>query len=78
MVDSDRWEVESLDKGDSLLIKGQCRFNDHHDVSVIVPAKSWHEWRNGKLIQDAMPTLSVDDREFLISGICGKCFDEMF
>ena len=26
-------------------------------------------WQNGALIQDAMPQLSVSDREFLINGI---------
>lgn len=32
----------------------------------------------GAHIQDAFPELSVDDRELLISGICGKCFDDIF
>ncbi|MBO1003151.1 hypothetical protein [Pseudogracilibacillus auburnensis] len=31
----------------------------------------------GAHVQDAMPYLSADDRELLISGICGKCFDEI-
>ena len=35
-------------------------------------------WENGKLIQDAMPYLSADEREVLISGTCGPCFDKMF
>ena len=35
-------------------------------------------WENGALIQDAMPYLSADEREILISGICGECFDNMF
>ena len=26
-------------------------------------------WQNGALIQDAMPQLSVSDREFLINGV---------
>lgn len=32
----------------------------------------------GAHIQDAFPELSLDDRELLISGICGKCFDDIF
>lgn len=32
---------------------------------------------NGEHIQNVMPYLSVDERELLISGICGKCFDEI-
>ena len=35
-------------------------------------------WENGELIQNAMPYLSADEREVLISGTCGPCFDRMF
>lgn len=34
--------------------------------------------KKGVLIQDAFPNLNDDDREFLISGTCPTCFDEMF
>ena len=36
------------------------------------------DWKGGKYIQDAMPYLSADQRELLISGTCGTCFDKMF
>jgi hypothetical protein len=29
-------------------------------------------------IQDIFPDISPDIREIFISGICGKCFDEIF
>lgn len=29
----------------------------------------FESWQNGALIQDAMPQLSVSDREFLINGV---------
>lgn len=29
-------------------------------------------------IQEALPYLTADERELIISGTCGKCFDEMF
>jgi len=35
-------------------------------------------WENGALIQNAMPYLSSEEREILISGTCGPCFFEMF
>ena len=35
-------------------------------------------WEGGELIQNAMPYLTPDERELLISGVCGKCFDKMF
>lgn len=34
-------------------------------------------WQGGELIQNAMPYLSADERELLISGICGTCWDEL-
>jgi hypothetical protein len=35
-------------------------------------------WCEGKLIQKAMPELTKDERELLISGTCGPCFDRLF
>ena len=35
-------------------------------------------WKKGLLIQEALPELSVDDREFLISGISPTTFDELY
>jgi len=35
-------------------------------------------WVNGVHLQDAMPQLSADERELLISATCGSCFDRMF
>ena len=45
---------------------------------VEVPAAGWKAWRSGELIQDALPELSADDRELLMSGTCGPCFDNFF
>lgn len=35
-------------------------------------------WERGKLIQNAMPQVSLDDREFLISGCTPEEFRAMF
>lgn len=35
-------------------------------------------WQAGEKIQNLFPELVADIRELLISGICGKCFDEMW
>lgn len=35
-------------------------------------------WRSGELIQDALPELTVDERELLISGTCEKCWNKLF
>ena len=35
-------------------------------------------WRCGELIQDALPELTADERELLLSQTCGKCWDALF
>lgn len=40
--------------------------------------EQYRKYEGGALIQDAMPNVSADDREFLISGICPKCWDSTF
>jgi len=35
----------------------------------------YDRWRSGQLIQDAMPYLSIHEREQLQTGICGPCWD---
>lgn len=35
-------------------------------------------YKNGEPIQTALPELSADERELIHSGICPKCWDNMF
>ena len=35
-------------------------------------------WEKGEVIQNAMPYLRPEERELLISGICGRCFENLF
>lgn len=48
------------------------------EQEVVVDAKGYEKHKNGELIQNAMPNLSPEKRELLISGICPKCWDNMF
>jgi hypothetical protein len=45
---------------------------------LLVNSEDLQQWKDGELIQDAMPYLSADEREILISNICGLCFEQMF
>ena len=45
---------------------------------IEVPDAGYIAWQKGTLIQHAMPEVSKEDRELLISGICGTCFDKLF
>ena len=46
--------------------------------SVKVPAEELHAYRQGKLIQEAMPSVSLEDREFLMSGISPEGWKQEF
>ena len=35
-------------------------------------------WRGGELIQNAMPRLNTDEREFLMTGITAEEWEKMF
>lgn len=40
--------------------------------------KDFQDWVSGKKAQHAFPYLSADERELLISGTCGVCFEKLF
>jgi hypothetical protein len=47
--------------------------------TITVDSLKYESWMEGlEHIQDAFPMLSVDDRELMISKICGKCYDNLF
>lgn len=48
-----------------------------HKISVF--KKDFEEWNMGtdKIVQDVFPYLTINQRELLISGVCGRCFDKM-
>ena len=62
---------------DIIVITCICPFCGQEE-EVPVYAEDYADWENGKLIQDAFPYLSANQRELLISGICPKCWDRMF
>lgn len=49
------------------------------DYLITFHKTDYDEWLAGdSYIQDVMPYLTAGERELLISGICGDCFDRMF
>lgn len=40
--------------------------------------EGYEAWQKGALIENAMPELSAADREMLITGYCGRCWDKLF
>ena len=57
-----------------LVINVKCPFC-HKEYTVEVPADGYNRWMAGELIQRAMPEVSADVREALISGICRDCWN---
>ena len=52
----------------------QCK--EATDLTVNI--EGFIAWQGGELIQNALPELNADQRELLISGICPKCWEQMF
>jgi len=48
------------------------------EKSIAANSSDVEAWRNGKLIQNALPYLDADQREMFISGVCGECWEKMF
>jgi hypothetical protein len=48
------------------------------EVKINVTNLELLNWKAGLPAQIAFPKLNPDERELLISGICGKCYDELF
>jgi hypothetical protein len=53
-------------------------FSCRAECDLPVTRQQLADWHGGALIQRVMPHLTAGERELLISGICGDCFDAMF
>ena len=50
----------------------------NHEHSVTVDEEKWKKYQNGEgNIQNIFSELSAAEREILITGICGKCWDNV-
>ena len=45
---------------------------------IMVDPNDLNRWAEGELIQEALDYLNPDERELLLSGICGSCWDDLF
>ncbi len=50
---------------------------EKHAMPLDIPEAQVYDWVNGASIQDAMPHLSPEDREFLMTGITAKEWDSI-
>ena len=49
-----------------------------HQMEIDVSEKQITLWQEGALIQDVMPNLTPDEREFIMTGITPAEWDEAF
>ena len=70
-------DVASLDPDFKVAVRGPC-YQCGNPQEVIVDDAALRKFRAGSFAQDCFPTLSADQREFLISGICPTCWAAMF
>lgn len=62
-----------------MLIKRTCPFTrEENEMEIDVTPAQLKAWRSGVTIQNAMPHLSADEREFIKTGITAKVWGETF
>ena len=69
--------VESISPEHTFTYTGKCQITGK-EVSVTVKANELFDYRLGRLIQDAFPSLTSGQREFLISGFSDEGWDQTF
>ena len=62
-----------------MLIEKESPFSGNKNVMDIdVTEEQIASWQGGELIQKAMPNLSADEREFLMTGITAEEWENTF
>jgi len=61
-----------------LLTKKSMLTGAMNQREINVTEEQVNRWQAGELIQDVMPNLSADDREFLMTGSTPDEWDEVF
>lgn len=65
-----------LNGSESMIFVCRCC---NKEKTLPVDSERYQKWRDGKdYIQNLFPELSAEDRELMLSGTCGPCFDKMF
>jgi hypothetical protein len=59
------------------VVRGQCAYCGKPQEVSVWP-DDLQKFRDGNYAQNCFPYLTAEQREFLISGICGTCWDNMF
>lgn len=66
-----------MDLRDLKVVDTECP-ECHRKTAITVVAVGYYRWKAGEYIQVALPELTADQREALMTGYCGECWDKMF
>lgn len=69
--------IEPAGKPGMCTVSGKC-LGCRSQVVFTAPEGAVMDWYFGAAVQDALPELDLDQREWLVSGICGGCFDRIW
>lgn len=61
-----------------LITKTSMMTGKLHTLDIPVTEEQLKRWQNGEVIQRAMPDLSVEDREFLLTGSTAEEWKDTF
>lgn len=61
-----------------LITKKSPRTGKENTLDLPITQEQLDNWQAGTLIQNAMPNLDADQREFLITGLTKEDWDEIF
>lgn len=60
-------------------IKATCHcVRCNKEVKVSVPVDGWTKFKAGELIQNALPNITPEIREFILTGFCPECQWELY
>lgn len=48
------------------------------EIQINVTQEQIDKYQSGELIQRAFPNLTAEQREMLLTGTCGECWDKIF
>jgi hypothetical protein len=64
---------DDIPERNAVRLYGNCPFCTR-EWNLEISTEAYRKWQGGALVQHAMPEVSADDRELLISGVCPQCF----
>jgi hypothetical protein len=66
------------ENGTATIIRYSLMTGTFNKATITITEAQYTSWKNGALIQDAMPNLSKEEREFILTGYTPDDWEKMF